>query len=615
MNELANLMLGVLLPGTTTAPPGAQPGAAPTVGDTSGSAFQDLLMQTLEGAEPQVDAGRSWAGQQSSDESTETPKTEVSTADQTKLLGSIDMTSSALAAAQAVQVAPATPVVADPQPRTQAAEPAIEVQAVPVRTSARVEVQSASASADPVREMTPAVQVKAAQSAPADQVSAESVVVSPDQQVTQSGSDVVMASKAQADVPMAQTPDAPTDNTAAAIPDVQLETAAALAAGVQAETPATPVAEDASVAIGAPVIDDPANAVLAQTSNTQVNQTAPDQTVQTAVVSSDAADVRPEPVKGPHHRRQVNHTASAHIETKRADKSDGETTGRDLGLPDVPAPSTGAPAFDYTKLRLNAKLDVKTDDHAALPQVAMPLTRSAVVPATAGDVMAVNPAGTQDKPITGKTVVIPQVAQVSSGIGAVLTEKVTETKQDASQDRKADSLPLTVSDVKPSFDKAVAGAERSQGFQAPERVTEHKMINQIVQSAKLQLVDGGAHMTMRLDPPHLGVLNMSVMAQQGSVVANIETSTEAARHVLQADLSSLKQALADAGITVDSINVSLSNTPNQPGTPNGGQHAHGNSRGTHVGSQFMQELFGAEPEPTVLSSRAQQVAGVFDYRA
>lgn len=573
MNELVNLMLGALLPGTTNAPPGATPNA----GDTSGSAFQDLLMQTLDGADLQVGADGSWAGQQSSEESTETSKTEASSADQTKLLGSIDMASSVLVAAQAVQVAPTTPVAVDPQPQARASDPVPEVQTVAAQTMESAGEQSADG--------------PAAYAAP---VSAEPAVVSPDQQITQSGPDVPMARipDARADVPMARIPDARADNSTAPVADVQAETA------------------------GAPVIDDPVDAALVRTSDAQVNQTASDQTAQTAVVSTDTTDVRPESVKRPNHRRHVPPTPDAHAEVKQADNSDGITTKRGLGLPEIPAPSTGAPAFDYTKLRLNAKLDVKPDDHALLTQSAMPLTRSAVAQASAGDAIAINPVGKQEKLTTGKTVVIPQVAQVSLDTGAALPiEQMAEIKKDAGQDRKEGSLPPTVADVNPSFEKAVAGAERSQGFNAPERVIEHKVINQIVQSARMQLVDGGANMTLRLDPPHLGVLNMSVTAQQGSVVANIQTSTEAARHVLQADLSSLKQALADAGITVDSINVSLGGTPDQPGTPNGGQHAYGNSHGRHVGSPFMQELRGAEPEPMVLSSRTRQLAGVFDYRA
>jgi flagellar hook-length control protein FliK len=593
MNEMTNLMLGVLLPGMATAPPGAQPGATPNAGDTSGSAFQDLLMQTLDGADPQAGAAGSWAGQQTSQESTETPKTEASTADQTKLLGSIDMVSSALTAAQAVQVTPVTPVVSDPQPQTQASEPAPEVQTVDAGTVASSDQRLPEVSADTVADGS-----LTAYAAP---VISEPAMVSPDVQTAQSSPDVAPAPSAQADVPMAQIPDARMAQRTAPVADAQAGTLATSAVDAQAETPATPIADNAS------------DAVVARTPDTQVAQTASGQTAQTAAASTNASDTTPQPVRQSRHIRHAHHAADAQAEAKQADKADGITAKRNPGLPDIPAPSTGAPAFDYTKLRLNAKLDVEADDHAQLTQSAAPLARTAVAQVNAGDAVAVNPDGAQDKLTTGKTAVVPQVAH--DIVAALPIKQMAENKQDALQDHKSDSPALTVSDVKPSFEKTVAGAEHSQGFHAPERVTEQKVISQVVQSAKLQLVDGGAHMAIRLDPPHLGVLNMSVTAQQGSVVANIQTSTEAARHVLQSDLSSLKQALADAGITVDSINVSLSNTPDQPGTPNGGQHAQGNSHGKHVGSQFVQELLGAEPEPTVLMSRAQQAVGMIDYLA
>ncbi|MDO8585666.1 MAG: flagellar hook-length control protein FliK [Armatimonadota bacterium] len=97
----------------------------------------------------------------------------------------------------------------------------------------------------------------------------------------------------------------------------------------------------------------------------------------------------------------------------------------------------------------------------------------------------------------------------------------------------------------------------------PAREVGFRVINQIVRAAKTRLFDGGAEMTLRLDPPHLGSVRMSVTAAEGTVTAVLRTSTESARQLLQADIAVLKETLARSGINVDAIDVSVGAGPDQ----------------------------------------------------
>lgn len=107
---------------------------------------------------------------------------------------------------------------------------------------------------------------------------------------------------------------------------------------------------------------------------------------------------------------------------------------------------------------------------------------------------------------------------------------------------------------------------------APEPVVSAKVINHVVSAAKLHSFENGTGMAIRLDPPHLGTVQMNVAVSNGAVTASIETSTESARQILQSDMAALKQSLSDAGIRVDSISVSV-NTNNQGWhPPTGGQN-------------------------------------------
>ncbi|MEN6370669.1 MAG: flagellar hook-length control protein FliK [Armatimonadota bacterium] len=110
---------------------------------------------------------------------------------------------------------------------------------------------------------------------------------------------------------------------------------------------------------------------------------------------------------------------------------------------------------------------------------------------------------------------------------------------------------------------ATESVQQSQGNLPPEPVVSAKVINQIVKAAKVNITEGRSDIVLRLDPPHLGTVNMNVSVADGTVTATIQTSTESARQVLQSDLATLKQSLSDAGINVDQINVSVGGNPDQ----------------------------------------------------
>jgi len=112
----------------------------------------------------------------------------------------------------------------------------------------------------------------------------------------------------------------------------------------------------------------------------------------------------------------------------------------------------------------------------------------------------------------------------------------------------------------PGF-KATEAVQGAQVHLPLEQTVSAKVINQIVKAAKVHITEGRSDITLRLDPPHLGTVQMNVSVVEGTVTATLQTSTEAARQVLQSDLVTLRQNLADAGINVDKIEVSVNSNP------------------------------------------------------
>ena len=163
---------------------------------------------------------------------------------------------------------------------------------------------------------------------------------------------------------------------------------------------------------------------------------------------------------------------------------------------------------------------------------------------------------------------------------------------------------------------ATSGARHASNASAPaDRTVIPTIINQIVRAAKMQVFEGGAEMTLRLNPPHLGTVQMKVAVELGTVTATLQTSAESTKQALQAGLTSLKQALADSGINVDTINVSVGGSSHQSfstnaGTSDGWASDRGYSSGRPIRVPFVPEV---GPEPA--SAGRQLWSSGLDYLA
>jgi flagellar hook-length control protein FliK len=78
---------------------------------------------------------------------------------------------------------------------------------------------------------------------------------------------------------------------------------------------------------------------------------------------------------------------------------------------------------------------------------------------------------------------------------------------------------------------------------------------QIVSSIQGQLMPNGGILQMRLDPPELGALHVTVHIRDGVMTASFETSNDEATKLLSHSLGQLKSSLEAAGVTVEKIHV------------------------------------------------------------
>ena len=77
----------------------------------------------------------------------------------------------------------------------------------------------------------------------------------------------------------------------------------------------------------------------------------------------------------------------------------------------------------------------------------------------------------------------------------------------------------------------------------------------IVSSVHTQLLPNGGTMQIRLDPPDMGTMSVSVHMRDGVMSATFETSTDQASRLLSHSLGQLKTALESQGVSVGAIHV------------------------------------------------------------
>lgn len=99
----------------------------------------------------------------------------------------------------------------------------------------------------------------------------------------------------------------------------------------------------------------------------------------------------------------------------------------------------------------------------------------------------------------------------------------------------------------------------------------------IVRSVKTELLPNGGSMRIRLDPPQLGALQVTVQIRDGQVTAAFETTSDEATRLLGHSLNQLKTVLEAQGVAVDRLHVQQA--PNDSASTRSGDEGRGRERG------------------------------------
>lgn len=83
------------------------------------------------------------------------------------------------------------------------------------------------------------------------------------------------------------------------------------------------------------------------------------------------------------------------------------------------------------------------------------------------------------------------------------------------------------------------------------------LMQQFVEKTQITVLENKTTMDMQLNPENLGKIYLHISTEEGSVHAQIMTTNEVVKEALEAQLATLRENLNQAGVKVDSVDVSV----------------------------------------------------------
>ncbi len=157
----------------------------------------------------------------------------------------------------------------------------------------------------------------------------------------------------------------------------------------------------------------------------------------------------------------------------------------------------------------------------------------------------------------------------------------------------------------PGFETENSAASRQQTKAAYE--FQEKVFEQVEKGLVRSLADGAKQMVLRLDPPELGKLTLSLTMAQGEVKAVIRTESAATTQVISEQLAQLKQTLEEQGFKVSSLEVET-RTNQHAGTDNwNGTEQHNKQQELQEKSRFVRLARSRNTEGDTLARSMQHM--------
>ena len=116
---------------------------------------------------------------------------------------------------------------------------------------------------------------------------------------------------------------------------------------------------------------------------------------------------------------------------------------------------------------------------------------------------------------------------------------------------------VEVASSTPGETTAATGRLESPEETVPTTLPKEEVVGQIINGAKLMVKDQATKIQLQLEPAELGKLELSLVVERDLVTARFVAETQGVQSLIEANLSQLRSALQEAGLTVDLLQVDV----------------------------------------------------------
>ena len=182
-------------------------------------------------------------------------------------------------------------------------------------------------------------------------------------------------------------------------------------------------------------------------------------------------------------------------------------------------------------------------------------TRAATPPVSADAIAAQTPTDADPRPASNGPGVVEQLTPDDAPVSAATASAPAGHAPVADVSANAASVVDPAAPRPQANGPQAVGAPVSAHAMAPEAQFAEDNHPGIVAGIRGQLMPTGGTMQIRLDPPELGPLSVTINIRDGAVEASFEASSDQAAKLLSHSLSALKSSLESQGVNVERLNV------------------------------------------------------------
>lgn len=202
----------------------------------------------------------------------------------------------------------------------------------------------------------------------------------------------------------------------------------------------------------------------------------------------------------------------------------------------------------------------------------------------------------------------------------VVLENVSENAQknaDAKDSQSGSEQSFAGNLINNLIENVTGAMEMGNEFSQIYHVNSADVVNQMIDSIRLNATVDTTQMEIQLTPENLGKINLTIAAKDGVITASITTANEAVKAIIESQLVQLKEAMNNQGLKVEDVEVTVASQAfNQnadgSGSDNGAQSQ--NARRKFRGIDELSQD-NTEPEDSIINQMMEADGNSVNLRA